>query len=163
VRRLLICCTILTLGTSCFGPDPNQTTEGESRPVLDAEFPETVEPGAVETFTLTVENPGPGDFSTLFVSFSLVGAAEGVSLPEPIVNVPAKGSPSSVLDVRPKPVKAAEGIRFRFSALPEGETEQIEFDLRVPEKPGVAANSVQVYDGAEPERVRGVLLSTRVQ
>jgi hypothetical protein len=148
---------------SCFGADPNETTEGKSRPVITAEFPDITEPGAVETLSLAIENPGPGDFSSLFVAFSRVGAAEGVSLPQPIVDVPGKGKPSAVVEVRPDPVKVAEGIRFRFPALPEGESVDVVFELRTPEKAGLAANSVQVYDGAEPERIRGVLLSTRVQ
>jgi hypothetical protein len=164
VRKSLIACTALVLvGVSCYGPSPDETDEGKSRPVVAAEFPEVVEPSSLQTLSLAIENPGPGDFSSLFVAFSRVGAAEGVSLPKPIVDVPVGGKPSAVIEVRPDPVKVAEGIRFRFPDLPEGESLDIEFRLRMPARAGVAANSVQVYDGAEPDRIRGVLLSTRVQ
>ena len=163
MKRLAACAAILAIATSCFGPDPDVTERGESRPVVTADFPEVVEPGSVHTLELAIENPGPGVFSSLFVTFSQVGAAAGESLPEPIVDVPVKGRPEPVVDVDPEPVKVAEGIRFRFSPLPEGETREIRFELRVPEQAGVAANSVQVYDGAKPDRIRGVLVSTRVQ
>ena len=147
----------------CYGSDPNVNEEGESLPVISADFPDAVDAGSTQTLSLSVENPGPGSFSSLFVTFSIVGAAQGVNLPEPIVDVAVKGQPPSVLSVDPKPVKTAEGIRFRFDSLPAGESTDITFELRMPEKTGVAANSIQVYDGAEPDRVRGVLLSTKVQ
>jgi hypothetical protein len=151
------------LGAACFGPDPNQTEAGKSLPVLAVDFPEVAEPDSIETMTLSVENPGPGDFSSVLVAFSRVGVAEGESLPEPIVDVVPKGEPPAVVDIRPEPLTEADDIRFRFPPLPQGDTIDIEFDLRVPTSGGVAANSVQVYDGGEPDRVRGVLLSTRVQ
>jgi hypothetical protein len=164
VHRLLIVSAVAALAAAaCFGPDPNQTEEGESLPILDADFPDVAEAGSIQTLVLTVENPGPSEFSSVFVSFSRVGAAEGESLPEPIVDVVPKGEPSPVVDVRPEPVDRAQGIRFRFPPLGEGETMEIEFDLRIPSRAGVVANSVQVYDGAKPDRIRGVLLSTRVQ
>lgn len=164
MRKTLLALVLSALVlASCSGSDPNQTDEGESLPVIAVEFPETVEAGSTETLSLSVENPGPGDFSSLFVAFSRVGAAEGESLPRPIVDVVPRGVPSAVVDVRPEPVKSAQGIRFRFEALPEGETVEFEFDLRIPERGGLAANSVQVYDGAQPDRIRGILLSTRVQ
>jgi hypothetical protein len=151
------------VATACFGPDANQTEEGEGLPFITAEFPDVTEPGATETLSLVVENPGPGDLSSVFVTFSRVGAAEGKSLPTPIVDVVPKGESSPILAIRPEPVKQAQDIRFRFAGLPEGETMELEFDLRMPTQAGVAANSVQVYDGGDPDRIRGVLLSTRVQ
>ena len=164
MQKLLAACIALGLiAVSCYGPDPDKTDQGQSRPDVEAEFPEFVEPGSVVTLSLAIDNPGPGDFSSLFVAFSRVGAAEGVSLPDPIVDVPVEGKPSPVVDVSPEPVKVVEGIRFRFPALAEGESLDIEFELRAPDKAGLVANSVQVYDGAEPDRIRGVLLSTRVQ
>ena len=154
---------LMFVAAACYGSDPNTTEEGKSLPIISADFPDAVEAGSLETLTLSVENPGPGEFSSLFVTFSVVGAAKGVSLPQPIVDVAVKGRPPSVVSVDPEPVKTAEGIRFRFDPLPAGETTEITFELRMPEKGGVAANSVQVYDGAEPERVRGVLLATKVE
>ncbi len=164
MRTLVLSSVALALvAAACFGPDPNQTEEGESLPVLEIDFPDVSEAGSIQTLVLTVENPGPGGFSSVFVAFSRVGAAEGESLPEPIVDVVPRGEPSPVVAVRPEPVKQVQGIRFRFPPLAEGETLDLEFDLRIPTRSGVAANSVQVYDGAKPDRVRGVLLSTRVQ
>jgi hypothetical protein len=164
MRRFLASCLgLVLLGAGCFGPDPNQTETGESLPVLAIDFPDVAEPDSVETMTLSIENPGPGDFSSVLVAFSRVGVAEGESLPEPIVDVVPKGELPAVVDIRPEPLTQADDIRFRFPALPQGDTMDIEFDLRIPTRGGIAANSVQVYDGGEPDRVRGVLLSTRVQ
>jgi hypothetical protein len=157
------CLSFALLGVACFGPDPNQTETGKSLPVLEVDFPDVAEPDSIQTMTLSIENPGPGDFSSVLVAFSRVGVAEGESLPEPIVDVVPKGEPPAVVDIRPEPLTRADDIRFRFPPLPQGDTMDIEFDLRIPTRGGVAANSVQVYDGGEPDRVRGVLLSTRVQ
>ena len=133
-----------------------------SDPILVVDFPETVEAGSVQQAVFEIENPGAEDIDRLWISFSLVGVAGGASLPEPLVGPVARGAEPSVVDVDPEPQTAAQGVRFGFGPLDAGETTTIEFDIRVPETPGPAANAVLIYDGTEPQRARGVALETTV-
>jgi hypothetical protein len=147
---------------ACFRTSPDVTQGGQSLPVPSVRFPATAPAGSAQTAELMIENPGPGDIQALFVAFSRVGQAGGQELPPPIVDVVPRGQRSAVIDVEPEPEAVGDGVRFRFGPLEEGSSTTIRFELRVPEETGVAANSVQVYDGADPERSRGVLLETEV-
>jgi hypothetical protein len=55
-----------------------------------------------------------------------------------------------------------DGDVYRFGPLAEGKSVTISFTLKVPETPGVVANAMVVYDGAHPDRARGVRLETVV-
>jgi hypothetical protein len=56
-----------------------------------------------------------------------------------------------------------DGVLYTFEGLDEGESGTFIFDVKVPEQPGTAANSVQVYDGQELERASGVRVETTVE
>jgi hypothetical protein len=133
---------------------------GELDPVATVEFPATVEAGSVQTAIVEVTNPSASDIGALFVSFSLVGVGGGEDVPTPIVGPAAE---PAVVAVEPEPSAEGEGVRFGFGELRAGETTVIEFQLRIPETSGRAANSIVVYDGERPERGGGVLLETTVQ
>ena len=109
---------------------------------------------------LTVSNPGPGDFSSTVVAFSRVGDP---SLPGPIVE-PGRRASRAVRAVEPKPVAVSpDGVVYTFEGIAEGESRTFVFTVRLPEKTGSFGNAVQVYDGGEPDRARGVRLQTRVE
>lgn len=156
---------LLILLTGCFGPDPNLTETGKGRPVLSVEFPEEAAPGAVETATLTVENPGPGDIEILTVAFAGVGvpAASG-PLPADLVPVTTTPDNPAVASVEPEPQKVSnDGVVYYFGRLGEGDTTEIAFDLVLPKTPGPVASSVSVYDAREIDRIRGVRLATAIR
>lgn len=156
---------VLVLLTGCFGPDPNLTESGKGKPVLSVEFAEEAAPGAVETATITVENPGPGDIEVLTVAFAGVGvpAASG-PLPDELVPITTTSDNPAVRSVEPEPQKVSnDGVVYYFGPLPEGETTEVSFDLVLPDTPGSAASSVSVYDAREPDRIRGLRLATAVR
>ena len=136
----------------------------EGRPEITVAFPTVADPGAVQTATFTVTNPGPGRMASLFLAFARVGPAQGGGeLPYPIVDAGAKHENPAILSVEPEPEAVSlNAVVFRFEGLDEGETVTISFDLRVPEQTGPAANSVTAYPGEDPERAKGVRLETEV-
>ena len=156
---------VLIVLTGCFGPDPNLTESGKGKPLLSVEFPDEAAPGAVETATLTVENPGPGDIEILTVAFAAVGvpAASG-SLPVDLVPITTTPDNPAVASVEPEPQKVSnDGVVYYFGRLDEGETTEIAFDLVLPKTPGPVASSVSVYDAREIDRIRGLRLATAVR
>jgi hypothetical protein len=165
MRRLAIAAVALAFLAGCFGPDPNLTESGKGKPVIDVDFPAAVSPGSVATATLTVENPGPGDIGTIAVAFTTVGVA-GASGPLPTELVPITTTPDNpmVEDVTPEPRDvSSDGVVYYFDGVEEEGSLEIAFDIRVPETPGPAANSVSVYAGEEPDRIRGLRLETVVR
>jgi energy-converting hydrogenase Eha subunit A len=138
--------------------------EGPARPRLtvSVSFPTSAEAGGLETAEITVTNAGSAKVDALFVSFSLVGGGGEVVVPDPLVQA-GTGAGSSIVAVRPEPAATGGGVRFGFGSLAAGESTTIEFDLRVPDVTGTAANSVQVYDGRDPDIAAGARLTTEVQ
>lgn len=165
--RLLV--AVLALGalvTACFsGDDPNLAPSGRGLPVVSVEFPETAPPGSVQDAVLQIENPGPGDIEFLSVTFTLVGPRQGQrDFPVPIVGPGNPTDHPNVEEVVPEPRAISEdGVVFNFGPLAEGAETTITFRLRLPDRPGPAANSVQVSDGQELERARGVRLEILVR
>ncbi len=165
-RRVLRCLVPLAVAvvlTGCFRDTSNLTPSGRGRPEVTVRFPSVVEAGSVRTATVAIDNPGPGNISTVVVSFSLLGSPrEGV---EDALVVAGRGANSpSVVGVDPEPVAASEGgTIYRFGGLEEGETMKIRFDLEVPPIRGKAANAVLVYDGTEVRRAKGTRLETTVR
>jgi hypothetical protein len=155
---------LLLAATACFGPDPNLTESGKGKPVVSAEFPESVPAGDVGTATLTVDNPGPGDIGTVTVAFAGVGvpAASG-PLPVDLVPIATSGQNPAVRSVEPEPSDVSDdGVVYYFGGLEEGESMEIAFEIAVPDEAGPAASSVSVYDGNDTERIRGLRLQTEV-
>jgi hypothetical protein len=164
MRRLAAALVVLLGLGACFGPDANLTKGGKGKPVLSIDFPDTVPAGAPATATLTVENPGPGDMGSIVVAFATVGVA-AASGPPPAELVPVSTSPDnpSVASVTPEPQSVSrDGVVYVFGGVAEGATTEIRFEIVAPEETGRAANSVSVYDGAEPDRISGVRIETLV-
>lgn len=164
MERVAAAVVLLTLLGGCFGPDPNVTESGKGKPVLSIEFPESVERGSTATAALTVENPGPGDMGSVVVAFAPVGvAAASGPLPAELVPLAASDENPAVASIDPKPRDVSgDGVVYVFDGLAEGETREISFDIRVPDEPGPAANSVSVYAGEDASRIRGLRLETVV-
>ncbi len=135
---------------------------GTAELTVEVSFPATAAPGTVETAVITATNSGAAPVETLFVSFSLVGVGGEAGVPRPLVAAVA-GDRSTVVAVRPEPAATGGGVRFGFGPLAAGESTTIEFDLRIPGTRGTAANSVQVYDGRDPDVAAGARLTTEVQ
>lgn len=149
----------------CFqGGDEDLTSEGKGKPTVTIDFPSSVEPGSTQTASLEVTNPGPGDMPSVVVAFAFVGpvATEG-ELPPAIVTVGTKGENPSIKGVDPPPGGVSpDGVVYVFEGLEAGAAMRITFEIVVPEEPGSAANSVTVYDGADPSRAAGARLQTTV-
>jgi len=156
---------LLLLFAGCFGGGENLTDSGKGKPTITADFPATVEAGSTNTLEVEVENPGPGDIPTLVIAFSLVGPSSGQSeLPTPLVRLGADGESDAIVDIEPSPrATSQDGVVFTFEGLPEGESASYSFQVKAPVAPGVAANSVQVYDGQEIDRAAGVRVETTVE
>ena len=158
-RVALACVVALALG-ACYGPDPDLTESGKGLPELSVEFPARSEAAATETAILRVTNPGPGAMSSAVVAFARVGDP---SLPAPIVEAGRRRRARGIAAVRPRPEAVSpNGVVYRFAALAAGESLSITFRLRMPRESGAVGNAVQVYDGAEPQRARGIRLTTRL-
>ncbi len=158
--RLLLCTGALLALAACFPSADNLTEEGESRPEVAIEFPETTTAGATETAALTVTNPGPGDMESLVVAFSRLGDP---SLPPPIVDVTGRNREGAVKNVTPKPTAVSpDGITYTFEGLGEAESVTIEFEVVIPRTDGPAGNAVLVYEGQDPNRDGGARLMTEV-
>lgn len=168
--RFLALSSVVLLGAVCAGPDTTTTDSGQALPSVQVRFPNQASPAAVETATIEVANPGPGDIESLFVAFSLVGVGGSDGVAEPLVETGALARSSSVVAVRPKPdATSPDGVTYKFSdrdgsgpVLEAGRSFEVQFDVRVPAEPGRAASSVQVYAGEDPERSQGALLETEV-
>jgi hypothetical protein len=168
--RFLTLSSLLLLGAVCAGPDATTTDSGQALPRVQVRFPDQAAPAAVETATIEVANPGPGDIESLFVAFSLVGVGGSDGVAEPLVEIGARARSPSVVAVRPKPdATSSDGVTYKFSdpegsgpVLEAGRSFEVQFDVRVPAEPGRAASSVQVYAGEDPERSQGALLETEV-
>ena len=165
MKRLLHLSLIALLLASCAGTGKDVTEAGNGFPEPTVEFPANSSPGSTQSAVLTVENPGPGDMTSVFVTFMVASpAAAGEEFPTPIANGGPKGDDPNVLSVSPEPEAVdSTGITYRFPALPEGEELTVTFELRIPEEPGPAANAIIVSDGSERERARGVRLQTEVE
>lgn len=164
MRRVAAALMVLVALSGCFGPRTNLTESGKGKPLLSIDFPETVAPGSSATATLTVENPGPGDMGSIVVAFAAVGvAAASGPLPADLVPISSSRDNPAVVAVTPEPETVSrDGVVYVFRGLAEGTTTEIRFEIVVPEEPGTAANSVSVYDGSEPDRIRGVRIETLV-
>jgi len=162
--RLVAAAAALLLLAGCFGPDPNLTESGKGKPRLTIEFPTSASPGAVETATLTVENPGPGDIRAVAVAFASVGvAAASGPLPVELVPITTTTDNPAIASIEPEPNDVSpDGVVYFFDGLAEGESMDIAFDIRVPDQPGPAANSVSVYAAEDTARIRGLRLETTV-
>lgn len=161
MKRALGAALLVTLLAGCYGPDPNVTEQGEGLPVLSLEFPSVVKPGSVETAVLTIENPGPEDMDSIVVAFSRLGDPE---LPLPLVEVSTPGDEGPVRSVDPEPRAVGQGgVVFTFGGIAEGEEMTITFELMVPDEAGKIGNAIQVYDGSDAERARGVRLEASVE
>ena len=145
---------------ACFGgPDPNLTEEGLSKPELTMDFPAKTNAGTTVIAELTIVNPGPGAMDSLVVAFSRLGDPK---LPPPIVDVSPRNG-GAVENVVPEPnAVSPDGVTYTFEGLAEGEELTVEFTLLMPQVNGPAGNAILVYDGADPERARGVRLETEV-
>lgn len=160
IRSLLTASFGLIVLAACAGPDPNLTESGTGKPQVTAEFPETAEAGDVVTAVIEITNPGPEDMTSLVISFARVGDP---SLPYPIVEPLPNRARAGIEDIRPDPNgESPPDATYTFGPLAEGDSTTIEFDLVIPDQEGTVGNSVQVYDGAEPERARGVRIETEV-
>lgn len=161
MRKVLLAAALAgLLLLACTGPDPNLTSSGTGKPEVTAEFPAEADAGDVVTASIRVTNPGPEDMVSIVVSFARVGDP---SLPYPIVEPLPDRARAGIRDIRPEPTgESPPDATYTFGPLPEGESTTIEFDLVIPDHDGVVGNSVQVYDGAEPERARGIRLETEV-
>lgn len=150
--------------SACFAEDQDLAPSGRGLPVISVDFPEEVPAGSVQDAVVHVANPGPGDINFLSVTFALIAPRQGsAEFPRPIVG---QGNPDDHPDVEgvtPEPrAVSGDGVVFNFGPLAEGEETTIVFTLRMPDEPGPAANSLQVGDGQEIERARGLRLETVV-
>jgi hypothetical protein len=164
VKRAVLLAVCLFLGGACFGPDPNRTASGAGLPEFEIDFPAESPPGSIQTASLTITNPGPEAISSVVVAFARVGPSEGgEELPAPIVDGGFEHKNPAIEGIRPEPREISQSAtEFFFGPLPEGESTTVEFDLVIPDVSGEAANSVTVYDGSDPDRIRGARLSTNV-
>lgn len=164
MRRVAVAAIALLLLTGCFGPDPNLTETGKGKPLLTVDFPDTAAPGSVATATFTVENPGPGDIRSVALAFASVGAAAASGpLPVELVPITTTEENPAIESITPEPRNVSpDGVVYFFDPLAEGESVEIAFDIRVPDEPGPAANSVSVYAAEDTARIRGLRLETVV-
>jgi hypothetical protein len=164
--RLLaaVAAAALALAPSCYGGSAQLSESGRGLPEVTVEFPASAAPGSTHVSFVRVTNPGPGDLSRVAVAFARVGAPAAEGLPNPIVDPGGGPDSGEVVGVAPEPSSVSDdGVVFRFGPLPEGESMTLEFRLRVPLRAGAAANSVTVYDDAEPGRAGGARLETTVE
>ncbi|HEX2196901.1 MAG TPA: hypothetical protein VHJ76_08240 [Actinomycetota bacterium] len=160
MRRAAAGCLLLLALPACFF-----FREHDDDPVLGLEIPDTASPGEVVTAELTVENPGPEEMRNVVVAFATVGvAAASGPIPNELVPVTTTADNPAVESVEPSPSSVSDdGVVYVFGGLDAGEETTITFELRVPEQPGPAANSLSVYEGDDTERISGLLLQTVVR
>lgn len=164
IRALLLALALGVAGTAC-GSDAGLTESGKGYPELSITFPETAKVSAEAEAVLTIENPGPGDIDTLAVAFATIAPSPGTrELPLPIVGIGSGKANPAIVAVDPEPrAISQDGVVYTFDGLEEGASTDITFTLKMPVRPGIAANSVQVYDGRDIERARGIRLQTTVE
>ncbi|HVF54329.1 MAG TPA: hypothetical protein VNC78_12110 [Actinomycetota bacterium] len=165
LRGLAVLAVCLFLMTACYGDEQNLTETGRGIPLVGVDFPSSTTAGATETLTVAISNPGPGDMRSVVVAFALVGPTGGAAeVPTPLIGIGRGKTNPAIAAVRPEPdAISPDAVLFVFGSLPEGGNLAVEFDVVVPSAIGVAANSVTVYDGDEPERAGGIRLQTTVQ
>jgi hypothetical protein len=157
----LLCAAIL-LG-ACFPRDQNLTESGKGKPVVTADVPATVAPGSTTELAVEVANPGPGDIDAVLVAFVVVGIGGQQGNAVPLVPPGRNDDSPSVGTVEPRPEGVGEGgTIYRFGPLDTGESRTFRFEIIVPDAPGTYANSLQVYDGADPQRIDGLRLQIEV-
>ncbi|MGH2754164.1 MAG: hypothetical protein ACRDLB_06985 [Actinomycetota bacterium] len=163
--RSLLLVVLALLCSACYGDDSNLTESGKGKPVVSATFPATAASGSVQELRVEVENPGPGEIDVLAIAFVLIGPRPGQSdFPAPLVMVGTDRSTPSIVSVEPSPNGISEDAAvYTFDGLAEGATSSFLFEVKVPDEPGPAANSVQVYDGREIDRAAGVRVETTVE
>jgi hypothetical protein len=151
------------LCTACFGSGTRTTETGRGLPQLTVRFPATAAPTATEDLVLSISNPGPGEMDSVFVAFTNVGAP-GSGLGQELIPFASGGENPAIAGIDPRPESVSEdGVVYRFPGLAVGESTTITFSIVVPTDRGVAASSVQVYDGNEVDRAVGERVSTTVQ
>lgn len=154
---------LVASGSACYTSRGNLTESGKGKPTLTVTFPAKASPGAVEELVLEVSNPGPGDMDSVVVAFTQVGIP-GSGVGNALIPFSTGGENPAVERIEPSPDSVYEdGSVFSFGGLAEGSTTTITFSVKVPTTRGPAANSVQVYDGSEPERGTGERVSTTVE
>lgn len=155
----------MLLTGACVRDTSSLTSEGLGKPELSVSFPETVEPGSTHTAELEISNPGPGGMDIVQVTFVLVGPGPNQSeLPRPLILGGANESTGKIVSVTPEPrAVSSDQLVYSFEGLEEGESTLVSFRIRVPMITGAFANSVQVYDGRDLERLTGVRLDTLVE
>ncbi len=170
MRTLLLLTASALALIACTGQDPNLTETGKGKPYVTVAFPESTEPGGEYEAVIEIQNPGPEDMRTVVVAFATIAPRQGQQeFPSPIVGFGSDGVNPSVVGIDPEPSSASpDGVIYTFGPdadqprLLEGESMTITFTLKVPITAGVAANSVQVYEGSDIDRVAGVRMETLV-
>lgn len=165
-------CLVAIVAAGCYGEDPNLTESGKAKPEIAVDFVAEAEAGSSRELRIEVTNPGPGAIGSVFVAFSLVGVGGSEGVAQPLVVVGRDEDSPSIASVDPEPIAATNGgtiYKFATAAggagepfLPVGESVEIFFQIELPQQAGSYANSLQVYDGSEPDRARGFMLEVEV-
>ncbi|MDQ3878058.1 MAG: hypothetical protein M3290_06880 [Actinomycetota bacterium] len=161
VQRSVVALCLALVCSSCYvGDNPNLTSTGKGKPQVTFDFPDHVDAGEQAKLVLDISNPGPGDIPHVFVGFALLGDPTGVN---PLIPIGAKHKNPAVVSIDPKPeAVSSDADIYRFGPLREGRSTTITFVIDIPDLTGRFENSVQVYDGNEPDRSVGVRLETMV-
>jgi hypothetical protein len=163
MRRAFAGALALVCLTGCFAGSSNLTDTGKGRPLVEVDFPASAAAGSIQTVTLTITNPGPGDMTSLLVTFTLVGAPSAGGSARPIVGVGARGANPSITEIDPEPLAVSDdGVVYQFEGLDVDESTAIEFSVRMPDDLGPAANAITVSDSQELDRARGVRIETTI-
>lgn len=151
------------LCVACFPPDTELTDAGRGLPDLTAEIEPVLEPGSTTQLSVIITNPGPGDMTSVIVSFSRVGASAQEELPQPLVDVGVQKESDSIIGSDPEPESISlDAMTYKFAGLREGESVTIVFELKVPKQQGAYANALVAYDGVDVERARGIRINATV-
>lgn len=147
---------LLTTG-ACFA-NSHVTESGLGLPVVVVDFPAEADGGTVETASFSISNPGPGAMAGITITFARVGNDF------PIVDTGGNGENPAISRVSPEPLSVdAAAVVYRFDGIPEDGEITIDFDLLIPDRTGVVANSVTVSASEDPQRVEGLRLETRAR
>ena len=164
VLRIAACALALVALSACYGSGSSDLSrEGHGRPRLSIEFPSSTTAGATEELVVHVSNPGPGAMDSIFLAFTNVGVP-GSGIGTALVPFGRRGENPAIASVSPEPDAVSDdGVVYRFPGLEVGASATITFSVVVPSTPGPAANSLQVYDGSEPDRAAGIRVGTTVR